>query len=309
MTHIFLTGQIQIGKSTLLRKVLAGMSGIRIGGFRTVTAADLEGAIGSVYLVPAAQDPPLFSEDNRVAIRYGGSRGAVGYPKVFDRAGITALRDAENADLIVMDEIGFLEADAAEFRARIGKLLDGNTPILGVVRQQGETELQQTVRGHPNVRLIEVTRENRDNLQPELTGLLRCAMNRRINSCGVQLLRHSGGETQVLLLRSGEAWAFPKGHIEPGEDEEAAALRELWEETGQLATLLPGFRYETASARPEETRKIIYFLGQPGGVDLQRTPEAACRWVPLREAAKELRFAEDVPAVNAAIRYLAERKA
>ena len=191
MTHIFLTGQIQVGKSTLLRKVLTGLSSVRVGGFRTVTASDLDGALGSVYLVPAALDPPLFSEADRVAIRFGGNRGAVGYPEVFDRAGIAALRDAEKADLIVMDEIGFLEADAAGFRVRIGDLLDGDTPILGVVRQQGETAQQRMIRMHPKVRVIEVTKENRDSLYPEILAFF------------MSKLKHTGGgyeESEVQIL-------------------------------------------------------------------------------------------------------------
>ena len=191
MTHIFLTGQIQIGKSTLLRKVLAGLPGVRISGFRTESAECIGGPFGPLYLVPAAQNPPQYGNDNRVADRFGKERGVVGYPEVFDRAGIAALQDAEKADLIVMDEIGFLEADAAGFRARIGDLRDGDTPILGVVRQQGETAQQRMIRMHPKVRVIEVTKENRDSLYPEILAFF------------MSKLKHTGGgyeESEVQIL-------------------------------------------------------------------------------------------------------------
>ena len=51
-------------------------------------------------------------------------------------------------------------------------------------------------------------------------------------SAGVIVFRKAGGESLYLLLDYGKYWDFPKGHIEPGEDERAAALRELSEETG-----------------------------------------------------------------------------
>ncbi|TAK36813.1 MAG: NUDIX hydrolase [Chloroflexota bacterium] len=46
-------------------------------------------------------------------------------------------------------------------------------------------------------------------------------------------------EGQVVLLRrhSGE-WVMPKGHVEPGETPEEAALREVEEETGLRARIL-----------------------------------------------------------------------
>lgn len=38
---------------------------------------------------------------------------------------------------------------------------------------------------------------------------------------------------EVLLLRDRMGfWVFPKGHPEPGESLEEAAVREVWEETG-----------------------------------------------------------------------------
>jgi len=40
---------------------------------------------------------------------------------------------------------------------------------------------------------------------------------------------------QRLDHRAGKAWQMPQGGIDPGEDEEAAALRELEEETGVTA--------------------------------------------------------------------------
>lgn len=52
---------------------------------------------------------------------------------------------------------------------------------------------------------------------------------------------HRGKKTEYLLLLS-TYWGFPKGRIEPGEDERTAALREIKEETDLDATIVDGFR-------------------------------------------------------------------
>jgi len=171
--HIFLTGEVRIGKSTVLEKILAELGDVRLGGFRTVKVADRTDAYGSVYLVPAAEKSPQCTDENRVAIRRGSGQGTEGFTAVFDAAGTAALCCAEECVLILMDEIGKLERDAAQFGDRICQLLDGDVPILGVVRKEGETPLQHRVRTHPKVRVIEVTKQNRDTLAEEIIQLLR----------------------------------------------------------------------------------------------------------------------------------------
>jgi len=49
-------------------------------------------------------------------------------------------------------------------------------------------------------------------------------------------------------LYPGGYWEFPKGKLEPGETDEAAAHRELKEETGLEVTLIPDFK-ETITYR------------------------------------------------------------
>lgn len=56
---------------------------------------------------------------------------------------------------------------------------------------------------------------------------------------------------EVLLLRDRMGfWVFPKGHPEPGESLEEAAVREVWEETGVRAeVLLPSTPPATSTPR------------------------------------------------------------
>ena len=172
--HIFLTGDIQVGKSTLIRKALHEVPGIRLGGFRTVTIADVPDAIGAVYILSAAaaeNESP--GSDQRVGIRYGPGRGPECFPQVFDTRGVQLLRDAEQADLILMDEIGWMESNAAAFRSRVSELLDGTVPILGVVRKMGNAPLQETIRNHPAVRIVTVDVENRNSLAGPLAEWIR----------------------------------------------------------------------------------------------------------------------------------------
>lgn len=171
--HLFLTGEKQAGKSTLLRKLLAGLGETSPGGFFSVTAADVPGAVGSVYLIPAGDPAPAFGDENRIGIRCGPGRGRESFPRVFDDYGLRLLEGAGSARLLVMDEIGTMEENAERFCRRVEELLDGPVPILGVVQKQGDTPLQAAIRRHPAVRLTEVTPENRDALLPLLLPLIR----------------------------------------------------------------------------------------------------------------------------------------
>jgi putative (di)nucleoside polyphosphate hydrolase len=65
---------------------------------------------------------------------------------------------------------------------------------------------------------------------------------------GVMLLNRDGqvfvGQRVDTTL---EAWQMPQGGIDPGEDAQAAALRELWEETG-----VPADKVELIAQAPDE---------------------------------------------------------
>ena len=52
-------------------------------------------------------------------------------------------------------------------------------------------------------------------------------------SAGGVVIHRQAGESRCLVIRDGHRnWGFPKGHIEPGETAERAAIREVVEETG-----------------------------------------------------------------------------
>lgn len=128
-------------------------------------------------------------------------------------------------------------------------------------------------------------------------------------SCGSIIYRREKDQIRYLLLfqRGSHTWSFPKGHMEPGECEEATALREVREEVRLTVKLIPGFRQEATYPVGAGTKTVVLFLSKAPQRPIQRSSEViASRWVTADEAA-QLLHPSYLTAVEAAESFIRNR--
>ena len=117
-------------------------------------------------------------------------------------------------------------------------------------------------------------------------------------SAGGVVYRIRGGDPLFLLIRdSYQNWGFPKGHLEPGEAAEDAALREVREETGIEDVALRGtidsidwyFRF-----RGRLIHKVCHFFLMETAQALTSPQRAegitACQWVGYDDASAAVSY-------------------
>ena len=157
--HIFLTGDIQVGKTTVIRNFLS-RSGLSADGFMTYWESDSDGR-RSLYLAPYNSD--LRADKKYLIARDGSQRllRAEDMKSVFDIHGVEMLNNSGTCNVTVMDELGFLESEAYAFQNAVFERIAGDAPILGVIRSR-QTAFLDALRSHPDVETRDVTAENRD---------------------------------------------------------------------------------------------------------------------------------------------------
>lgn len=159
--HIFLTGEIQIGKSIVIGKTLSLLK-LTPGGFKTYFGPDRDSPDRLLYMNSAAE-PKIFRQENAVACFTKG-HSPQAFARKFDTYGVDLIRSARTgSDLILMDECGSLERDALIFQQEVIDTLDDSTTVIGVIKLASKGWTDQ-IRNHPKVKLHTVTKENRDVL-------------------------------------------------------------------------------------------------------------------------------------------------
>lgn len=88
--------------------------------------------------------------------------------KVLEKVGIPAIDKAindEDINIVIIDEIGKMEMLSDEFCDKVIEALDSEKPVMVTLHKKSRTPLLQDVRRRDDIRILEVTKVNR-NLLP-----------------------------------------------------------------------------------------------------------------------------------------------
>jgi nucleoside-triphosphatase THEP1 len=163
-TRLFLTGNPGVGKTTLIRTVLARLKGISCAGFYSEEKRRSGQRVGFKIVTLDGREGTLAS--------LGSQAPTVGKYSVhveeFEKLVLPRLDSRITpADLYVIDEIGKMELLSNEFRLRLIELLGRPTHLLATIAEKGNGLMSQIKRRN-DIELIEVTRKNRDQLPDQI---------------------------------------------------------------------------------------------------------------------------------------------
>lgn len=110
------------------------------------------------------------------------------------------------------------------------------------------------------------------------------------------------GGLEILIVHRPryDDWSFPKGKLDVGETHEAAAIREVREETGLLVELGPELSpavYIDHRGRPKTVR--YWSMTVLEGIFERNDEVDEVRWLPLREVPRVLSYRRDADVLDA----------
>lgn len=118
------------------------------------------------------------------------------------------------------------------------------------------------------------------------------AIANTLTHAGAVVFRQRDSQILYLVVSSSDGvnWVLPKGHIDPGETPETAALRELQEEAGVLGAIVEHLSERQFKKRDKDA-VVKYFLIRDLGA-AHATEDRTVRWEEEEAALQLLTFPE-----------------
>ena len=167
--HTLIVGNSDAPRLAFIDRLLSFLpSDLPVYGYRSVKEAEQEDGRAPIYIYPAKGEW-IQTEENLAG--WCKARKSETYPEVFDRYAYR-MEEAGTDGLILLDELGPMESKSPRFCAAALAALDGDVPVLAVVRDK-DTEFLKKVRSHEKGKCFYLTTENSDELFPEVLEFLR----------------------------------------------------------------------------------------------------------------------------------------
>lgn len=157
---VLITGKPGVGKTTLIKKIIEWMGSVNMAGFYTAEMRSKGSRVGFELVGLKGQRRTLAHVDIRSQHRVG--RYGVDTTGFETFLGTLDLLNPD-VELIVIDEIGKMELFSNLFRRLVRDVLSSDKQVLATIALGGDGFISQ-IKQRQDVRLFEVTRDNRDRL-------------------------------------------------------------------------------------------------------------------------------------------------
>lgn len=161
---LLLTGVPGSGKTTILKKVAAELSGRRIRGFVTGEIRRAGRRVGFELSTFTSEQRLLAHVD--IDSRYRVSRYGVNV-EALDEIAAEALSLDDAPDVYLVDEVGKMECLSAKFRTAMLGLLDSGRPLVATVALRGGGFIAE-IKNRSDVEIWTVTKANRDEMPGQI---------------------------------------------------------------------------------------------------------------------------------------------
>ena len=166
---ILLCGNRRSGRSSMIRELLREAD-MPVSGFMTRTLNTRSDGYHEIYMFPYGQEELFPSEVCHIGDC--NTRERVIHDEVFNTLGVE-LVTGEERSILVMDELGFMEAHAETFCAAVLGKLRGDGHVLAAVRTSIDTPFLRQVLSAEGARVEQMEPDRFDAIRDELVPIIR----------------------------------------------------------------------------------------------------------------------------------------
>lgn len=167
--NIFITGSINVGKSTILNEVIDKLSHLKVGGFRTLPIYENNKRQGFILESLNGITKCFAHVDMKTNAQFDVYKFDY---NVFEDLGVLTLESAlTESDIIIMDEIGIMEKQATKFRQMIIKCFDAPQFVLGSFQKRA-TWFSNILKSRDDTKIFNINQNNRNRIPDQILNLI-----------------------------------------------------------------------------------------------------------------------------------------